>query len=53
MNACFDEKSGKLSLLFCSTGFSFGSIQSTLVILTSIISNNRLSRRENIVLLLT
>ena len=42
-----------LHSIWVSCGFSTSYIQSTLVISTSVISNNRLSRRENLVLVLT
>ena len=46
-------KSKSLSVLICTWVLAIYTLQSTLVISTSVISNNRLSRRENLVPVLT
>ena len=43
----------KFSVSENKSSFSFSNLQSTLVISTSVISNNRLSRRENLIPVLT
>ena len=52
MLVCADRQQYEYENLYENVDY-YAEIQSTLVITTSIISNNRLSRRENLVLVLT